>query len=106
MLQICAHRVKNARQQPSGEDMSQGRKRNGGVARLEPPRHQEVIELGVETASLLRRVRELDSGTLNYFFEMAWQAIYQHADEATRVALLDAVEADLNKELARLRKAG
>lgn len=69
-------------------------------------REAELIGIGVEAARLLRRVREVNSSTLNYFFEMAWHAVYQQADEHTRVALLEAVEADLARELALMRKAG
>ena len=69
-------------------------------------READMIAIGVEAASLLRRVRELNDTTLNYFFEMAWHSVYQQCDETTRVALLEAVEADLSRELAMLRKAG
>jgi hypothetical protein len=69
------------------------------------PRDAELVAVGVEAAALLRRVRELESHSLNYFFEMAWHSVYQEADEVTRVALMEAVEADLSRELARMRKA-
>ena len=68
-------------------------------------READYVAIGVEAASLLRRVRELNNTSLNYFFEMAWHSVYQHCDETTRVALLEAVEADLARELALLRKA-
>ena len=52
-------------------------------AALPGSREAELISIGVEAAGLLRRVRELKSSTLNYFFEMAWHAVYQQADEQT-----------------------
>lgn len=69
------------------------------------PKDAELVQIGVETAALLRRVRELESNSLNYFYEMAWHALFQEADEVTRVVLMEAVEADLSRELARMRKA-
>ena len=69
------------------------------------PKDAELVAVGVEAAALLRRVRELESNSLNYFFEMAWHAVYQEANEVTRVAIMEAVEADLSREVARMRKA-
>ncbi len=69
------------------------------------PQDRELVTIGVEAASLVRRVRELNNPSLNYFFEMAWHAVYQQADETTRMTLLEAVEADVNRELAQIRKA-
>ena len=69
------------------------------------PKDAELVAVGVEAAALVRRARELESNSLNYFFEMAWHAVYQEADEVTRVAIMEAVEADLSREVARMRKA-
>ena len=69
------------------------------------PKDAELLAVGVEAAALQRRVRELESNSLNYFFEMAWHAVYQEADEVTRVAIMEAVETDLSREVARMRKA-
>lgn len=69
------------------------------------PKDAELVQIGVETAALMRRVRGLESKSLNYFYEMAWHAVYQEADEVTRLTLMEAVEADLSRELARMRKA-
>lgn len=84
--------------------MTTAKKAKASIAMLRP-KEKQLVEVGVEAAALLRRVRELNSGSLNYFFEMAWHAVYQEADEVTRVALLEAVEADLSRELAQHRKA-
>ena len=87
-----------------GENMASLKKSKANLSSLRP-KDAELVAVGVEAAALLRRVRELESSSLNYFFEMAWHAVYQEADEVTRAALMEAVEADLSRELARMRKA-
>jgi hypothetical protein len=60
---------------------------------------EDLLKAGVKTAALLREIREFGDQSLNYFFEMAWFSIYQACDEQTRAKLLQAVEADLAREL-------
>ena len=54
--------------------------------------NEDRINIGLATASLLRRVRAQGNPLVSYYFEMAWTAYYQSMDETTRLRIAEGLE--------------